>query len=73
MIQRIQTLYLLIVAALLVVMLFVPLAWFASEAGAFNLYAFSLQSADGSIAQSTVYLGILIVLSAALPLLTISL
>lgn len=71
MIQRIQTLYLLIIVALLVVMLFVPLAWFASEAGMFNLYAFSLQSADGSFAQSTVYLGILLVLSALLPLLTI--
>ena len=67
MIQRIQTLYLLIVAALLVVMLFVPLAWFASEAVPFYLFALSLPSAHGSIAPSTVFLGLLIVLSAALP------
>lgn len=71
MIQRIQTLYLLIAAALLVVMLFVPLAWFASEAGMFNLYAFSLQSADGGEAQSTLYLGILLLLALLLPLVTI--
>lgn len=71
MIQRIQTLYLLIIVALLAVMLFVPLAWFSNEAGAFNLYAFSLQSADGGEAQSTLYLGILLVLSAVLPLVTI--
>lgn len=71
MIQRIQTLYLLIVAVLLAVMLFVPLAWFSSEAGEFELYAFSLQSADGSVAQSAIYMGILIILSTVLPLLTI--
>lgn len=71
MIQRIQTFYLVIIVALLAVMLFVPLAWFANEAGTFNLYAFSLQSADGTVAQSTVYLGILLILALILPLVTI--
>ena len=68
MIQRIQTLYLLIVTALVAVMLFAPLAWFAGEYG---LYAFSLRSADGTLAQPTLYLGILLALAAALPLVTI--
>ena len=40
MIQRIQTLYLLIVTALVAVMLFAPLAWFAGQAGEYGLYAF---------------------------------
>ena len=40
MIQRIQTLYMLIVTALMAVTLFAPLAWFAGEAGEFGLYAF---------------------------------
>ena len=71
MIQRIQTLYLLIIVALLVVMLFRSPCLVCKRGGMFNLYAFSLQSADGSFAQSTVYLGILFVLSALLPLLTI--
>ena len=51
MIQRIQTLYLLIVTALVAVMLFAPLAWFAGQAGEYGLYAFSLRSADGTLAQ----------------------
>ena len=42
MIQRIQTLHLLIVTALMAVTLFAPLAWFAGDAGEFRLYAFSL-------------------------------
>ena len=42
MIQRIQTLYLLIIAALMAVTLFSGLAWFAGDAGEFGLYAFGL-------------------------------
>ena len=64
MIQRIQTLYLLIVTALVVVMLFAPLAWFAGQAGEYGLYAFSLRSADGTLAQPTLYLGILLAFAA---------
>ena len=71
MIQRIQTLYLLIVTALVAVMPFAPLAWFAGQAGEYGLYAFSLRSADGTLAQPTLYLGILLALAAALPLVTI--
>lgn len=36
-----------------------------------RLYAFSLRSADGTLAQPTLYLGILLALAAALPLVTI--
>ena len=39
MIQRIQTLYLLIIAALMAVTLFSGLAWFAGDAGEYGLYA----------------------------------
>ena len=56
MIQRIQTLHLLIVTALMAVTLFAPLAWFAGDAGEFRLYAFSLQTSAGEAVQSTVYL-----------------
>ena len=49
MIQRIQTLYMLIVTALMAVTLFAPLAWFAGEAGEFGLYAFSLKTAAGEV------------------------
>ena len=51
MIQRIQTLYLLIIAALMAVTLFSGLAWFAGDAGEFGLYAFGLKTAGGEVAQ----------------------
>ena len=68
MIQRIQTLYLLIVAILMALTLFLPLAWFASDAGEFTLRAFGLETAAGEVAQPTSYLGILLVLACLLPL-----
>lgn len=71
MIQRIQTLYLLAVAALSAVMFLVPLAWFAGEAGEFELHAFALESVEGETLHSTVYLGILLAAAALLPLITV--
>ena len=71
MIQRIQTLYLLVVTALMAVVLFTRLAWFAGAGEEFGLYAFALKGADGEVLHSTIYLGILLVLSAVLPLVTI--
>lgn len=70
MIQRIQTLYLLIVTVLMAVTLFAPLAWFAGDAGALKLYAFSLQL-EGEAVQPTLYLGIVLALACALPVVTI--
>lgn len=72
MIQRIQTLYLLIIAALMAVTLFSGLAWFAGDAGEFGLYAFGLKTRrKGELVQSTVYMGVLLALACALPLVTI--
>lgn len=71
MIQRIQTLYLLIVAILMALTLLLPLAWFASDAGEFTLRAFGLEAAAGEVAQPTSYLGILLVLACLLPLVVI--
>ena len=68
MIQRIQTLYLLIIAALMAVTLFSGLAWFAGDAGEFGLFAFGLKTAGGEVVQSTVYMGVLLALACALPL-----
>ena len=62
MIQRIQTLYLLIVTALMAVTLFAPLAWFAGDAGEFGLYAFALKTAEGEAVQPAVYMGTVLAL-----------
>lgn len=71
MIQRIQTLYLLVITALLAVTLFARLAWFGGEGSEFGLYAFALKDAEGAVLHSTVYLGILLSLAAVLPMVTI--
>lgn len=71
MIQRIQTVYLLVLTVLMALTLFLPLAWFGGEAGEFELHAFALITADGEAVQPTLYMGILLVLAALLPLVTI--
>lgn len=71
MIQRIQTLYLLIITALMSVTLFARLAWFAGDAGEYVLYAFALKTTGGESVQPTFYMGTLLALAAVLPLVTI--
>lgn len=71
MIQRIQTIYLLLVAVLTGLLLFMPLMRFANSSGEFALHAFSLQTAAGEAIQPTVYLGVILALACALPLVTI--
>ena len=69
MIQRIQTLYLLIVTALMAVTLFAPIATFSSADAVYTLGAFSL-AGDGE-SQSTLWMGIVLVIATVLPLVTI--
>lgn len=71
MIQRIQSIYLLLVVAMMAVTLFMPLAWFAADGNEYNLCAFSLQTPEGVAIQSTVYMGVLLLASALLPLVVI--
>lgn len=71
MIQRIQTLYLLAVAALTGVLLFVPLADFADGGSEYRLFAFGLRDAAGETVVPTLYMGIVIALAAALALLIV--
>lgn len=70
MIQRIQSLYLLLVVALMSVTFFTPIAMFTVASGeVFTLSAFTLSSAFQS--QSTLWLGILLSLATAIPLVTL--
>ena len=46
MIQRIQSLYLLAVAALMIAATFTPLAYFVGGVEEYKLFAFSLKSAE---------------------------
>ena len=69
MIQRIQTLYLFASAALMITALLTPLAYFAAGADEYTLRAFSLSGSGMS--QSTIYMGIVMALAAAVPLVNI--
>lgn len=71
MIQRIQSLYLLLVAALTAVTLFAPLASFGSSVGTFELRAFVLQTTTGEVLNVTIYMGVLLAAACLLPLGTI--
>lgn len=69
MIQRIQSLYLLAVAAMMATAIFTPLATFMAGAEEFKLFAFALKGAEQT--NSTIYMGIIIALAAIVPLVTI--
>ena len=71
MIQRIQTLYLLVVALLTGATLLLPLAWFGSGAETFTLHAFALKDGAGEAVHSTPYMGALLAAATLLPLATI--
>lgn len=69
MIQRIQTLYLFAVAALMVTALLTPLANFMAGAEEYKLYAYALKGAEQSY--SAIYMGIIVALAAIVPLVNI--
>jgi len=70
MIQRIQTLYLIVITALMAITLFTPIATFTVATGdVYTLSAFELSNGEQS--QSTLWMGILLVLTTVLPLVTI--
>ena len=71
MIQRIQTLYLLAAAALVGATMILPLARFADGVTEDTLKAFAISNSDGEMVQSTIYMGILLSISALLPFVNI--
>ncbi len=71
MIQRIQTLYLLIATALMAVAIFTPVARFFDGAQEYTLTAFALKDAAGAVAQPALYMGILLALAGVLPFIVI--
>lgn len=69
MIQRIQSLYLLAITALMATAIFTPLAYFAAGSEEYLLYAFSLKGAG--LSHSTIYMGVVVALAAIIPFVTI--
>lgn len=69
MIQRIQSLYLVAIVALMVTAIFTPLAYFVAGAEEYLLYAFSLKG--GEVSYSTMYMGFVVALAAIIPFVTI--
>lgn len=72
MIQRIQSLYLLIATALMGLALILPIATFTSSTDVvYTLSAFSLSTDAGSESLSTIWMGILMAAATVLPLVTL--
>ena len=71
MIQRIQTVYLLIATILMAITIFTPIAQFFDGTQEYTLSAFALKDAAGVTAQSTIYMGILLALAGVLPFVVI--
>ncbi len=72
MIQRIQTIYLLVAGALSLCAVFMPLAYFSTVGGElFDLHASGLYTAMGESIQGTAYLMVLVIAAAILPFVTI--
>lgn len=71
MIQRIQSLYLLLAAVCAGAVLLLPLAAYTDGMNEYTLRAFMLSESGGEASQPTVYMGILLSLSALLPFVTI--
>ena len=71
MIQRIQTLYLLVVTALMAVTLFCPLVLIAVDGTEVTLSAFSISTAEGVLSHASAWLGALLALSTLIPAVTI--
>ncbi len=69
MIQRIQTLYLLVVTALMSLTLFMPIASFVVGGQTYELTAFALSCEDAS--HTTLWMGIMLSLATVLPFITI--
>lgn len=72
MIQRIQSLYLVAVVALMATALLTPLAYFAAGSNIYELFAFELvNQANDAASQSTMYMGVIVALATIIPLITI--
>ena len=71
MIQRIQTLYLLIATALMAVAIFTPVAQFFDGTQEYTLTAFALKDAAGVTVQPALYMGILLAVAGLLPFIVV--
>lgn len=69
MIQRIQTLYLLAIVALMAAALFTPLAYFVAGVEEYKLFAYSLKGEQSEF--STIYMGLILTLATVVPLVNI--
>lgn len=71
MIQRIQTLYLLLATICIGAMLLLPLAGYTDGTTEYILKAFMITDSEGTAVQPAIYMGILLALSALVPFVTI--
>ena len=71
MIQRVQTLYLMVVRLLMVVTLLCPLVYIGVDGHQITLSAFSISDAEGVLSHASAWLGAMLVVTTLLPFVTI--
>lgn len=71
MIQRVQTLYLVVVTLLMVVTLLCPLVYIGVDGHQITLSAFSISDAEGVLSHASAWLGAMLVVTTLLPFVTI--
>ena len=71
MIQRIQTLYLMVVTLLMVVMLIFPLVFIGVDGHQVTLSAFTISDAEGVLSYASAWLGAALAVATLLPFVTI--
>lgn len=71
MIQRIQSVYLLIAAIVTIVLLFIPIGTITTDEAQYTFTCFNVYLPNGNVVMSTLYIGLVLILSAGITIYSI--
>lgn len=71
MIQRIQSVYLLIAAIVTIVLLFIPIGTIETDEAQYTFTCFNVHLPNGNVVMSTLYIGLVLILSAGITIYSI--
>lgn len=71
MIQRIQSVYLLIAAIVTIVLLFIPIGTITTDEAQYTFTCFNVHLPNGNVVMSTLYIGLVLILSAGITIYSI--
>lgn len=71
MIQRIQSVYLLIAAIVTIILLFIPIGTITTDEAQYTFTCFNVHLPNGNVVMSTLYIGLVLILSAGITIYSI--